>query len=992
MTKKLTPRSRVNHGPLLTVDLATASVHLGIPSRDLADLVDRLGIVRDGDMVEFGGRNLADLGSLYLKRLTPPTDDGTFRTLKRDWKLLQLPTDVINERVMSNVKSHLKNKGRPLDLVRLQRLLPFDADAMRETAKRMIREAHIERQEERFRRLPPVKQTAARRLQAIRDVDTDTRLDRHVAMRLECEPQHVEALYQLGLIQPDPDAPADGRRYALDPHLIERDEIRRRLSDEPPTLTSTNVRYYRIARPAFDLGAFDDHARSAIDDVLATFANQEICPSPGMVSRVMGGDPQQFVQPLFAHAHRTGKRIGWSRKWLSSTHQPTLRDLADVMNPDAPVPLTAIDWASGCPGQAPEASLIQKVFSLEDADDRTRAGIVALEGARMGIPFDTLSRAMIAVNVLLPLMSGLNPSIPHHVDSVLGPYAFLVGEDLYGQRRRLEHVLFYKTALQVSETWFNRLTPEQRLSAARFRLAWPSGAATLFKQVATSHNRVVAAAANDRDYRLAPWMDDPDRTMAFIMQKAERTFAFHDAVEACIAYADGQADAGAWDGSGPIHWLHDERFNDLSADGRPIAQRILFSIETWQSKCARLREAGRRFPDPYACLQRWFGQTQPKLVHNAHGGRPDPTLNENRYVVVVHGIVPLTPGDPVSPPRWYKLFKGCVFETGRHLSAELASERELAIKETGVHNLNLQMPSGLMNYAGTVKRTIARHVREAFGEVCVPVHELTHGVALAAFSASARYDLPERTSELAQTDLDEDKWESWTDPDTGEGYGIFQQVRKMSDTEEDFIFSPYTISVLTRLAAMASARLFSQGEWPDIEPDNELRKRSFRPSSYLVTDGRVTIPRGQMAALFYALVDGIGRLKPHDVKHLLNAIARREGVPLEVRRRWNLHALSSTTEGYGRPSRSEKEQDRLTFLRIQQGRRTAMMTAVGVRPTAEHQPYVTRREALHRDRALAAELAAVFRKHNRVEEMDEQLAKIRGIDEQIANLISGQAA
>ncbi len=993
--QRLPTRASASRAPLHIADLDEAGAHLAIPPGEMPRLLGRLGIDIDlsGPVptADFGGRGLKDLGRIYLETLDPPVDADGFKQLRRDWRLLQLPTDIVDERIAFNAWSFLKKK-RQAWLVRLDQLLPYDIEALRPLAQRFMREAHLRKEEERLSQLAPVKQAEARRNIANKCKDPDPRLDKRLAERLGCELQHVNALYELGMVELDPEAPQDGRRYARDPRSLHRDEIRERLHSNPPTLTPANVRFYRTARSGFGLDAFDDHAPAAVADVLSTFADQELVPSPGVMARVMGGDPQQFVDHLINHAIVTGKRIRWLRKWSTSTYVPTIEELADVIHPDAPVPLTAVDRGSGCPAQAPEPSIRQKVFSLDDPDDRTRAAIVALEGARIGIAFDSLARAMISLNALLPLMRGLDPSLPHHVDSVLAPYAFLSDGNPFNQRQRLDDVSYYKVALQVSDSWFGRLKPEQQATAARFRLAWPSGAATLFDSVSTRLCKIHADAEDDRDDRLAKWMDDPDRTMAFILQKADRTLAYHDTVEACLAYADAHLKSGEWDGEGPLHWLHDEAFADVALDGKPIDQRILFSIETWESKCARLRENGRRFPDPYKRFQSWLDTPQERLAHNGHGGKPDPDLNENRYAIAVHDVVPRTPGDPVSPPHWLAIFKGCVLDTGTRLSARMAAERAIAVKETGIHNLNLQMPSGLINYAGTEKRTIARQVREALGEVLVPVHELAHGTALAAFSASARYDLPERTGELAQTDLEEDSWDTYTDPDTKETYGIFQQLRKAHKKESDFIFSPHTLVLLTRVCSFASARLFSGGEWPSILPDPALARRGFTPSTYVVTDGRRILDAGAMSALFYILVGGIGQLKPHDVKHLLNAIARREGVPLEVRRRWNMHALSRSTETYGRPSKGEREEDKLLFLRIQQGRRAAIMAASGIMPPNANLPYVTRRETLNRQRLLAVDLATVFERHNRVDELEEQRAAIRNLDEQILALISGSAA
>lgn len=995
MSKRLPTRARASREPLHLETISAASDRLGIPMSDLPLLLERLGIDIDREgaeaVADFGGRSLDDLGRAYLDTLEPPQDDAGFKNLRRDWALLQLPTDTIDERVIPYAQQYLIDSGIPVTLGRLKNLLPFDVDALRPVAQRLARQARIA-SDAQLSELPSIKQATARHTIANTCQDTDPRLDKRVADALGCEVQHINALYELGLIKTDPDAPRDGRRYARDPQLLDRSAIRDRLHLNPPKITPGNIRFYRTARSGFGLDAFDKHAPSAVGDVLETFADQELVPSPTVVARVMGGDPQQFVEHLFSYAITTGRRIRWHRKWTTSTYVPTLQEMADAIHPDAPVPLTAVDTGSGCPAQAPEPSIRQKVFSLENADDRTRAAIVALEGARMGVAFDSLARAMLSLNALLPLMRGLDPSIPHHVESVLAPYAFLSDGNLYNQRRRLDDVSYYKVALKVSDSWFGRLNPEQQVRAARFRLAWPSGAATLFDNVTTRICKVHAEAANDRDDRLEKWMDDPDRTMALILQKAERTFAFHDAVEACIAHADGRLEEGAWNGDGPIHWFHDEAFSDVGKDGQAISQRILFSIETWQSKCARLRENGRRFPDPYKCFKHWMDTPQKRLVHNGHAGKPDPALNENRYAIAVHGVVPRTPGEAVSPPHWFVIFKGCVLDTGTRLSARMATERAAAVKETGLHNLNYQLPSGLMNYAGVEKRTIARQVREALGEILVPVHEMTHGTALAAFSASARYDLPERSGELAQTSLEENDWDTYTDPETQETYGIFQQLRKAHKKESDFIFSPHSLALLTRVCGFASARLFGGGEWPAILPCNSLARRGFEPSTYVVTDGRLVLDAGDMSALFYVLVGSIGQLKPHDIKHLLNAIARREGVPLEVRRRWNMHALSSSTEIYGRPNKREREQDKLLFLRIQQGRRAGMLAATGIVPANADLPYITRREALNRERSIAVDLAMVFERHNRAAELEEQRRAIRHIDEQIMTLISGQAA
>jgi len=166
----------------------------------------------------------------------------------------------------------------------------------------------------------------------------------------------------------------------------------------------------------------------------------------------------------------------------------------------------------------------------------------------------------------------------------------------------------------------------------------------------------------------------------------------------------------------------------------------------------------------------------------------------------------------------------------------------------------------------------------------------------------------------------------------------------------------------------------------------------FDASTYVVTDGRGMIDHGEMATLFYTIAGGIGVLRPHDVKHMLNAIARREGVSSETRRRWNFHKNAETTEEYGRVSKAERADDTLLFLRLIQARRVGIMKAGGVAPSLSEGPvYSTRPEELSHARALAVDLAAVLEKHGELEAALAKREDIRRIDAELMEILKGRA-
>lgn len=980
-------------GPLGLANMTTAAAHYGIPRQEMLHLARRLGLdprkQGQANVADFGGRSLPKLQELYVERL-PAFRLIDCETVRRDWANLRVRTDVVVDVVIEAAVHNLTVvRGKPLRMQWFLQIVPFDRDVVAPILRALIVQGNADALGRKWQALPPGEREMRRKRKATWDPDTDPRLDRWVAESLNCEPQHLNALYHLGIVDEEPGPFADGKRRAKSPELLDRDVIRETLKSTPPTITAANVGHYRRARTGFDLGAFDHHADSVVKDVLRNYADTTFVPSPSALAMVLNGDPQQFVPHLMDYSREHNKPVRWSRLWAATIVDPSVRDLRDAMHPDVPVTLTAADEVNGSMGQAPNTMLIRKVFGTTDVEDRTRMGIVALEGARMGLPNTSIERALIGLSNILPLFEGMSTSAPNHMDAVLGPYAFMTEAAGIDERRRLNQVASFRIACTISDSWYGRLRPDEKPNAHRFRLAWPTSSATLFDRIDARLSAITADAADDRDDRIADWLADPDRMMTLMMQRADRTFAFHDAVETCIAHADKRLEAGEWNAEGPIHWIHTESFSNIVGGGDKIDQNILFSIETWKSKCARIRDS--QSADPWKKITNLMSKGGWRGPHLPRGPLPDPALDENRYVIVVHDIVPTVPGERTSPPLWYTLFKGNVLSSGVRLPPDLADERMKAIRETGMHQLNGRLPSGLYDYRGQEKRTIARQVRLALGEVCIPVHEVTHGTALAMFSASARYDLPERSGELAQTDLEEEKWDSYVDPISGEEYGIFQQVRKMRKEADDFIFSPYTMSVLGRVVQMGSSRLFSGGDWPLIEPSQELRSREmFDPSTYVVTDGRSMIDHGGMATLFYTIAGGIGVLRPHDVKHMLNAIARREGVSSETRRRWNFHRDVRTTEGYGRPSKTERGEDTLLFLRLMQARRVGIMNAGGVAsPSSTGRDYSTRRENLSRARALCVDLVTVLERHGELEAALAKREEIKTIDAELTEILKG---
>lgn len=975
--------------------MTVASTHFGVPMGAMLDITRRLGleIFTKGHSynADFGGRCLQQIHQLYIERL-PPAHEIDFKIVRRDWLNLRIPKDVVVDRLIEAAVYQLRVvRNKPIQWRTFTQLVPFDRDTTRPIVRALIIQSNGEALGERWRALPPNQREAKRRRKAEWDPDTDPRLDTRVAEALGCKRQHVNALYSLGIIEEDPEHFADDKRRVRSPERLDRDQIREILRSDPPRITAANVSQYRIARLGFCLGPYDHHCLRVVNEVLELYADTTLVPNPTMLANILDGDPQQFVQPLLDYSRRSGKTVRWARQWAPKFLNPSVRDLLDAMQPDIPLFLTAADEIHGSMAHSPNTDLIRKVFGLGDVENRTRSGIVLLEGTRMGLSNTSLERALNGLNNILPLFEGLCTSIPSHVDAILGPYAFLTEAGGIDERRRLKDVAHFKVACSISQNWFNRLKPEEKPDARRFFISFPVSGATFFDRVQVRLGRITADSADTRDDRLADWIADPDRMVTLMMQRADRTFAFYDTVEECIKHADKKLEAGEWNAEGPFHWVHTESFMELTGAEGEICQKILFSVETWKSKGARIKATELYCSDPWKQFSKMMSRAPWRGPRNPLGPKPNPVLNENRYVIVVHDIVPSVPGGRTSPPIWHKIFKGCVLESGNKLPADLADERIEAIRETGIHDLGKRIPGGLFNYHGLLKRTIVRHARIALGEVCIPIHELTHGTALAMFSASARYDLPERSGELAQTDLEEEKWESYVDPNSGEEYGIFQQIRKGRKSADDFIYSPYTMSVLQRVVQLASTRFFGGGDWPLIKPSAELRRREIiGTSTYVITDGRSVINHSAMASLFYILAGGIGVLLPHDMKHMLNAIARREGVTTETRRRWNFHRNTRTTEGYGRPSKAERSDDTLLFLRLMQARRVGMKQSGDTTPQlADNQIFLTKRDGLSRARALAADLVAVLEKHGALDAALAKREEIKNIDKELAIILRG---
>lgn len=451
-----------------------------------------------------------------------------------------------------------------------------------------------------------------------------------------------------------------------------------------------------------------------------------------------------------------------------------------------------------------------------------------------------------------------------------------------------ETVSRYLHVYERLEEYIDSVVPSaQRPLFRMHQLTMPAGHEKFFRQVTSAVTKYQKAAAASRQDRIESILDNP---LAFLLVGRLRLLEHTLIRDGCRAKIDKVIKSGKAL-TKPCHFQISYETRLINDRFRRCTQTIHLAIWPWDLVHQRLREVHPPSPK------------QPVYAANAV---EDPTTR-SAYVIGYLGVTPQTPGDPTQTPLIAEVADSFALCSGGGLTPDQSDRQAAAFKRWDFSG-KLSKPAGLPWFE-KARRRACRDAnalltdRRADGVdapmLLIPHEQFCHGLMFGHSAVFIAADSGCRTGETLLAPSQSGAYEPVTDPKTGEVFKRFDSTGKGSAKVQPLI-SPDTFKHLTDMIVESADRWHGGKLAPPVAPNFHFQARDIKTvARYAFTLAERMISYSEAATLARVLYFGWHGLKGHDVRHLFNAMGRREGIPAEVRQRILNHTNPGTTELYG---------------------------------------------------------------------------------------------
>ena len=647
--------------------------------------------------------------------------------------------------------------------------------------------------------------------------------------------------------------------------------------------------------------------------------------------------PTGFTQDAFEYMSRTGIRAtvedlrsltgateAIARRqildWISATggdatstrshfrsatgdHEATV--LARLPEPLKDAPGTFLCPRTGHPDDKPSELEFAALSAILDERLFAAGALAIFRLAAIGTKPDQRRRLAAVIRLIDKKFPGRDFDDPFTVrdilESMLGPRWV---EEGISNGKVAESVNRYHLLHQHCETYLIQAVPvDRRASLSQYNLTLPAGHERFFRQIRNDIKRYQAECSASRQNRIEKILDEP---LEFLLVGRLRLKEHQELRDVCRAKIDEQIRTGRCLKE-PKRFQHPYTTRLYNDRLRRCEQTAHFALWSWELLHAEMHKAnealGRR--------RRSYGDNA-KLE----------TAGRDAYVIEFLGVTPAEPNGPCEIPLMAQVADTFVPDEMPSLNDDQRRRRDQACTKWAFPKKVPAMAAGLPHFVWSRRHTareankLLRSVKcngESGPLLLVAHEEFTHGMMFAHSALAIIADAGCRTGEVLQAPSKKAGYEPVPDPSSEDVFKSFEGIGKFKKKVTPLL-SPDTFSKVTDLVVENAARWHSGKLPPAVTPNHHLKQMIGKAKQHFVftVDDRM-LNFSELGTLLRVLYLGWHGLQGHDVRHVFNGMARRDGISREVRQRLLDHSSPRTNDGYGPATATELNRQRIVL-------------------------------------------------------------------------------